>query len=200
MDPAQRSLVFFKIFDLAFFAPGSVVGVTAAVIWWPELNSFLADDNLGVAGGILLSLAVLVVVYVAGLVIFSLAWWLFRRHRQSKSLCQKPHEVSPYGDRDWLATPLLFDREVRTELILYFWYLRATCLSVSVALALAGIGLVFADCALSCSDLWFVGGVALLAPLLWWKGISYHKTFERSLAPHARQLQAIVDDQTFTWS
>ena len=135
MKAAEKSLVFFKIFDLAFFAPGLVLVATGAWLLDRDFDS-LKEVTLASPMGILLVLAGIGAIYSVGLVVFSLTWQAFRRISR-----KRPQEIKVLGRKGWPPFPLLFDAEVRDEMILYFWYLRATCLGLACAFLLSAVAI-----------------------------------------------------------
>lgn len=82
-------------------------------------------------------------IYAAGLIAFAITWYVYRWERsQSKSSGSKADKgkvSKPKGSgRCKLPFPLAFDKPLQDELLVYFWYLRATCFSLACAMVLSG--------------------------------------------------------------
>ena len=107
---------------------------------------------------------------------------------------KKPHEFAPVDEGDWPPLPLLFKGETQTELILYFWYLRATCLS------LAGSFVISAWCILifRSGDSFAFGIVIfeLLAAFLFvHQALGYGEGVDRSLQARALEAECKCKDR-----
>ena len=139
----NRTLSFFRVFDLAFFAPG---GLFLAGLWvlglFPPTHVMAQSQSLTDATGLIFAIVTLGLIYVSGLVIHGIQrvlsapiWRLLQMHGWVE---QSPaHGVSSVDDAIWYQR-LSFER--REDLSLYFWYLRATCWNLAVTiLALAGL-------------------------------------------------------------
>jgi hypothetical protein len=180
MKAAEKGLVFFKIFDLAFFAPGVVLVLTGA--WLVKDKIFLLNVQylqLGTATGILAVLVGIGAIYAAGLTTFSLTWLVFRRLRR-----KAPQDIDEFGKSGWPSFALLFKGETSDELILYFWYLRATCFGLASAFLLSGLAILlvrFDDT----SSLLIAGIEAVAAVLLALQGRSYDRGVDRGLRGRA---------------
>lgn len=132
MNPTEKSLTFFKVFDLAFFAPGVVIALTLAWVFREHLGGL--DVAITKASGVLAVVLAIGGIYAVGLAIFSAMWWIFRGKARAG-----PEEAERVGPSGWPRFPLLFDGAVQDELILYFWYLRATCFGVAAAFVLSAL-------------------------------------------------------------
>ena len=136
MKTIDRTLTFFRVFDLAFFAPGVLLAGTCLFL----SRQFLVDLNVSLSqsGGILLVLGGIGAIYSAGLMTHSITWAALRIARRLLRLVRgiwpkAEHDTEP----DWPPWPLLFEDSLRDELILYFWYLRATCWNLASAVVLS---------------------------------------------------------------
>lgn len=112
-------------------------------------------------------------IYLFGLLCHALQrvlWgFVFRRFC---SLPPPPSPTSPTAptDKSWFQA---LDRAAREELALYFWYMRATCWNLAIAVFLSSF-LVF-----SCFPGILLGLVASFA--LGWLGLGFHKSLHRAL-------------------
>ena len=146
----DRSLNFFRTFDLAFFAPGTIVFST----FW--LGGKLAPlqgkvpDNLGTAGGVFTVLLTIAAIFVAGLCVH-LVQRSLRYVGKLLAMAQLCH--------GWLKTfetslqrrltargkvagnsPLdKLDRHAQQDMLLYFWYLTSTCYNLAIAVLFAAL-------------------------------------------------------------
>ena len=118
-----NATVFFRVFDIAFFAPGLVILVPLWRWWDLDLGRGGSASVLDAAVGAALWF---LVAYGVGLVVQGL----------SRIVLAFTGKALPDPDDDpiWLSTLTLAKRE---ELLLYFWYMRATCLNVAIATPIA---------------------------------------------------------------
>lgn len=130
----EQSLAFFKVFDLAFFAPGSVIIVHLAALFHQKL-SFL-EAPLSTAGGILAVISGIAMIYVVGAANFSLTWAAFSKFRGS-SLCKSLYSLFPERSDNLPPIAQRFQENTRDELLLYFWYLRGTFMALSCSLVIS---------------------------------------------------------------
>ncbi len=175
----KQANTFFRVFDLAFFAPGAFI---IAVLANCGLTLPGFKEKLSTAGEIIALLSGIAALYTLGLVVHALVWLSF--NKWGKSWKEKIKKEIENEDAEWIPFPLRFENAVRDELILYFWYLRATCWNMATAILIA-IPLIVTFCAstepwwlylivttvigLSCSILLFhLGGV-------------YHRSMTRSI-------------------
>ena len=178
--PLSDSLQFFKIFDLAFLAPGVVIAIHLAALNADKLKGH--DLSLVTVGGVLALLGVIGSVYALGLANFALSrvllsctrlllgcirwllgcirwllgcirwlldWWFSPgwdqrlRARLPRFLSFETHSDSPgqaSDGRRGTPLPLRFKDQTRDDMVLYFWYLRSTTMSLGVAL-IVSVGL-----------------------------------------------------------
>lgn len=165
-----NATVFFRVFDIAFFAPGLVVLVPLWRWWDLDLgrggptNQNVLDAAVGAALWFL-------VAYGVGLVIQALSRVVLRF--TGKMLPQEG------DDPIWLSSLSPAKRE---ELLLYFWYMRATCLNIAIATPIA--------IALWLVKRWdapweeYLGALGALvsALLLWRLGRSFEESWRRARA------------------
>jgi hypothetical protein len=126
----QTSLSFFKIFDLAFFAPGLFIAIHLGFLYVKDLKALNAD--LSTTGGAVLAVITVVgIIYAIGVGNFAI----------SRSILDELEHLIP-SSRDakaWRPTfPMKFSGETRVELMLYFWYLRSTTHALGVAFLISG--------------------------------------------------------------
>lgn len=134
MASGDKGLYFFKVFDLSFFAPGMVLALTGAWIWNHHLGSL--QQKFTTPGGVLALMAAIGVIYILGLVCFSLTWALYRRVKKHET-----EGLKVLSDTYWPPLPLLFEGQQRDELILYFWYMRATCLTLATSFCISWLSI-----------------------------------------------------------
>ncbi len=123
----EKTLSFFRVFDLAFFAPGTVLFLT---FWNLGLLPLEIKSNLATAEGAIAVISSVAAIYVIGLSVHALVWVVFLpllRFRKNELL-----------EPDWIPFPMKFrDYATQNEIILYFWYLRSTCWNLGVSIALS---------------------------------------------------------------
>jgi hypothetical protein len=132
----DNSLSFFRVFDLAFFAPGMLL---FGVMWYSgcfPVDALSSHDDT--IHGIITGAFAVVFIYVLGLIchgIQRVVRWFIRlllKNRRSTTPDNTESTPSP-----WFAK--LTKDSPRTELSLYFWYMRSTCWNLAVAIVLAVI-------------------------------------------------------------
>lgn len=172
----DKATGFLRVFDSSFLLPGAVL----AGGWWAEgvlrLETFGRDFNgvpstmAGVAGLALLT----ALIYTLGLLLHSLQRVVWR-------------QLSPFGSREelnessadtssWYAH---LTTERLEELTVYFWYTKATCRNLAVALGVLLATAIVCGLACSCHGLVLVGlgaGAFLFAKL----GNDYDGALHRS--------------------
>lgn len=145
MLPADKGWFFFKVFDLSFFAPGVVIALTTAWVWKGELEHLKVQ--LSTAAGIITVVVVIGGIYSIGLTIFSLMWSIYRLKRRDGPFRKDPATGDQEEKKlDWPPFPLMFPEEICNELILYFWYLRATCFGLACSFIISALILCFVFC------------------------------------------------------
>jgi hypothetical protein len=167
MESGSRTLSFFRVFDLAFFAPGFV---QVSTFLWLQRKS-LAQINVELTSffGFVAVIFLLASVFVVGLMIHSLTWFI--RGVFTKAF---PEQLLHRTKRD-SAFPSRFSQPIAEDLILYFWYLRSTCWNLSTALILA-LGFLFWQESLPPS---VVVGLIFGAALLWMQGRDYSRLIDQ---------------------
>lgn len=159
---------FFRVFDLAFFAPGLVVLVPLWRWWDLELGRANSTNVLDAAVGAALWF---LVAYGIGLVIQGLSRVVLHRSGPAK----------PADDEGpiWLS---VLSPGKREDMLLYFWYMRATCFNIALATPIAVV--------LWLTRRWdgpwveYLGaaGALLAAALLWSLGRSFEVAWRRARA------------------
>jgi len=123
----KNALSLFRIFDIGFFLPGAVVLAALYHAWGVSGIGQLPDFlPLSTSGGLIQALLTLGAIYVLGLLIHATQRVLFplifpRLKPQPKS-------------QPWYCN---LAEEQREDLVLYFWYLRATCWNLAVAIPIS---------------------------------------------------------------
>lgn len=124
----EKSLTFFKVFDLAFFAPGAVLFTAVYVYGFVPIPGF--NKEVTNVAGIVALLLTLASIFIAGLLVHGVVFGLVRpllqrkaKRRQGEGWRSLPQKLAAYEG----------DAQAR-ELVLYFWYLRATCWNLALAL------------------------------------------------------------------
>jgi len=156
----KSSLSFFRVFDIAFFAPGLVL------VWaLGKTFGFPQSRGLTTAGGAVDLVFFLGFVYVLGLAAHAVA-------RIVKFIVKVLSAVEVKAV-PWYARPGVCPSD-ELSIPLYFWYLRATCWNLAVALAFSAIVL--------CG--WGPDGsgklalaLAILGALLFLLGMDFHRSF-----------------------
>jgi len=151
-------LSFFRVFDLAFFLPGGLLCATfSQTELWPYANAWPA--KLESVGGACYLVGAVGGAFVSGLFVHVIQRKLAEL-AIVKRLVERPASQNAWYDN--LSTT------ARGELALYFWYLRAVALNMSVASLIVGMAAAFlkgrsgAPFALM-FDAWFVTDLACLA-------------------------------------
>jgi len=128
----QKTLSFFRVFDIAFFAPGIVL---FGAIWYGHIAkchfaSQWKDDTVNTVISIMLVIAF---IYVLGLLCHSiqrLMQYSLKRTHNNRS-----------NDAASSYSPWFMGLEGSTlhEFATYFWYLRSTCWNLAIAVFVAAI-------------------------------------------------------------
>jgi hypothetical protein len=126
----EKVLSFFRVFDLAFFAPGAIL------FWVLHTRSLLGefdpltreDLSLGELGGAFAGIVTLVFIYLIGICVHSLRENLPHRNSAVEA------KVSEALGTPWY---LRIEPPARAELGSYFWYMRATCANIAVVFVIA---------------------------------------------------------------
>ena len=167
----QTSLSFFKIFDLAFFAPGLLIAIHLGILNFAELKS-LSFDLSSTAGTIIAVIAGIGIVYALGLANFALSrvflhLFLNRIPSLRRGLQQ-----------GWRPFPMRFEGSTRDDLLLYFWYLRSTTLALGVAFLVSAVYLKINTGFTSCWGMTL--GELLCAGFLFFLSRDYKENLDRS--------------------
>jgi hypothetical protein len=170
----DRALSLFRIFDIAFFAPGAVIFAAVYQVGW---FSWKGGDSLttSTAGSILALLLGLGLVYMIGLVTHGIQRMTLHKW------VGKPSEEDRAKD-SWF---LKLKPERVEELRLYFWYLRATCLNLVVALLIAAV-IFFWSSPLKPSGLWVAVIVLVVSEIAL---LSLGRDFNRAMVAGTAQGQ-----------
>lgn len=126
----EKTLTFFRVFDLAFFAPGTVLFLA---MWGLGLLPLAHKTDLTTAEGAIALVASVAAIYVIGLSVHALVWEVLLPLLRFRTRAQRKEEQTS----DWIPFPMRFRDSSQEEIILYFWYLRSTCWNVGIAIALS---------------------------------------------------------------
>jgi hypothetical protein len=152
----DKAATFFRVFDVAFFAPGVVL--FAALLRAGYIPDTVLKINLSTIEGILIIVQAVAGVYILGLICHAI-------QRIIKTLCK----LLPASDKSSWYTRLTSNSSY--ELVTYFWYLRATCWNLAIALAIA---LFFEFCG-PLKKAWVVILLLVGVILLTFLGFDFHK-------------------------
>jgi len=120
----DKSLTFFRVFDIAFFAPGCILMVFArASGLWPKH----LPDSLTSPEGVFCLVAGVAITYILGLIVHAVVWFVVSSFGKPSA----DGSDKPFASR--------FKKRTKDELLLYFWYLRATCWNVAAALVIGSV-------------------------------------------------------------
>lgn len=161
MKTVESGMTFFRVFDIAFFAPGTLLA--GVCLWrWKDTVPGLASP-LNSTEGVLLVFSAISLVYTLGLVVHSISWQIYQ-------LLNKKEK-----------TPLLslIDSSALSQMVLYMWYLRATCWNLSLAIVISTCILYFDDATKSWIWMHWVGAACIALALLL-QGISYDGGVKRN--------------------
>jgi hypothetical protein len=172
----KNALSLFRIFDIGFFLPGAVVLVALWYSWRisgagqpPEFHP------LSTSIGLIQALLALGTIYVLGLLIHAIQRVLFPLFFGSL-------EPQPKS-KPWYCN---LAEEQREDLVLYFWYLRATCWNLAVAIPVSCL-LVVAGCVQKTWQYTFCALGTLSVPvsmyLLFFLGRDFWGAFEAGTQP-----------------
>lgn len=119
-------MAFFRVFDLAFFAPGGLLVCALAMSGW--LPARVTD---GTSSQVFAVIGAIVSTYVLGV-------WC---HGVQSSIMkvvkiERRHVAAETTSQPWYSE---LEKPALDELAHYFWYLRATCRNLAVASLLAGL-------------------------------------------------------------
>lgn len=130
----EKTLTFFRVFDLAFFAPGTLL-IACGYMFFGDPSDLTIE--LGVAQITIAILGFVAAAFCVGLVVHSATWCL---RSLIIKLFTRPDAGSPRK-----PLPMRLAGAPHPELILYFWYLRATCWNVAFSLFIALLLALFSD-------------------------------------------------------
>jgi hypothetical protein len=124
-----NAMSFFRVFDLAFFAPGALLLVGLYFAEMIQVPSAWAEGKVSTVSGLTALVAAVGGAYLLGLLLHGVGeifgWVIKRVHGEG---------LSTKAKRSWYqALPL---NDATFELALYFWYTRATCWNLCLSCAL----------------------------------------------------------------
>ena len=168
-ESPKETLHFFRIFDLAFFAPGATVFAT---LWWAGwINSeSLQLQKTGGESATSVSLLLLAVLasYVFGLFCHACQRMVLTAKKNRSAT--ESSEVSATPTAPWYTA---LSESSRHELALYFWYKRSTCWNMAIAMVLVGvIGL---SKTRPCDWILWVGGCLIGSAAFGWLGNDFDR-------------------------
>jgi hypothetical protein len=164
----EKAPSFFRVFDLAFFAPGAVLyWVLHTHGYMEEFDPLATTAKLADVSGLVAILSAIVLIYLLGVIVQAsreLVQWIFPRIWEWASSAPNTSGSSWYQG---LAA------EAKDEIASYFWYMRATCFNLCVTGVLVAI---FAWVQQSVGP-----GVAAFASaaLVYWLGTRYDRALHR---------------------
>lgn len=143
----ENPVAFFRVFDTAFFIPGALVVGTA---WhaWGLAAPFRGNAEQGTVDAVALGVWMLAVVYAVGVAVHAIGRFIFTWARADPP-CGERRSAKGRGIRclryisgrrasrvgsPWYAKLEKGRREALAE---YFWYTRATCHNLAVAVPVA---------------------------------------------------------------
>lgn len=128
---SEGTLHFFRLFDLAFFAPGATV---FAMLWVSDCVPIAQLRLPGKEGeathGVVLLLLAIMASYVLGLLCQAVQRAFSKQEVITLAFIDRRAEG---GSPPWYST---LPEPVRHELAIYFWYKRSTCWNLAVAAGL----------------------------------------------------------------
>jgi hypothetical protein len=172
----DKALSFFRLFDLAFFLPGGVLFWGLALVWpslWPSTNS---QEPLSTVGGIGRIVAAIAGIYMLGLITHGLSRCLRTFVLTVRAAKPAKAEPSPSWYQNMPASS-------RADITQYFWYMRATCWNLSLALAVVALILPWQSRPgpnPPAGGFMQAGIVAMGALLCWWLGTDYDRALHRA--------------------
>lgn len=177
----DKALTFFRVFDLAFFAPGTILLVVGWYLWAPES---VRPTQPSAVENLITFLAFIAAAFFIGLVIHAVVWTVFKPILVNERSGSPDEDQNGAESAGWIPFPNHFDGNTRIDLILYFWYLRATCWNGAFAL---GISALLVLCSSKLDPLWVrcATSLALIfsGVMLCLLGSNYHRTLRNSLSP-----------------
>ena len=168
--------IFFRIFDIAFLAPGIVLLCALAAAGVP-LDTTLAGTS-GTLAAVVRGIWLLTAAYTLGLAIHGLTrliGWVIDKK------CRKTEENGKEPATKWYSpgSPLVSAGD--HTIPLYFWYLRATCWNLAAAVVLTGcIGIMKASVDSGRFWPWLV--VLGTGAPLWFAGFEFDRSFRTATA------------------
>lgn len=151
-----KVLSFFRVFDLAFFAPGALLLVT---IVWPYKERIMEQEKLvnmvtSLGGALVVGGFAVAVAFSLGLFVGAIARVLplvdvgrvaYRRIHRWHSNYGERHELKhPEFKGAWFQK---LQPGPRIDLALYFWYMRSTCANLAIAIFIEPLLLLYIyDC------------------------------------------------------
>lgn len=164
----EKVLSFFRVFDLAFFAPGAVLlwGLHSTG-WLGDVDPLKTNAAVTTVEGLTAILLTIGFIYVLGLL----------AHGVQSLLNPLPRARSRVQGTELSWFQHLKD-ETRADLAMYFWYMRATCWNLCVAaIAVAAL--------LAVKSCWYAVVPAAAVFLLGWLGNEYDEALKRAAGSSA---------------
>lgn len=165
---AETSFHFFRLFDLAFFAPGATV---CGALW---LEGFITRSRLRLdeingeaSQGAAMLLGAVLACYLVGLTCHGVQQLLRSAIPQLTELIwSTPKSTPPPPLKYWFSE---LGPEACRELALYFWYKRTTCWNMAVAVFVAAALHVYSIWSTRCTEKFLtIGfGIAVVCLFVW---------------------------------
>ena len=177
--------IFFRIFDIAFLAPGIVLLCALAAAGVP-LDTTLAGTS-GTLAAVVRGIWLLTAAYTLGLAIHGLTrligWVIDKQRRKTEENGKEPATK-------WYSPGSPFASGDDHSIALYFWYLRATCWNLAAAVVLSGCIVSYAS-----GRLWLPLAALGAGALLWFAGCEFDRSFRTATAsPPANETGAAAAD------
>jgi len=167
----DKALSFFRLFDLAFFVPGAVVFAAFVYGYVCSASSDVFSFDLTELFGIGAILGSLGAIYLIGMFLHGLQRLLYGRKSIGRLFAGARASA---GANPWYWH---LERGRREELVLYFWYLRATCWNTALAVLAAPVAVALGAGSLHAVPFWLLPAVLTACLLLLYMGWD----FERAL-------------------
>ncbi len=183
----DKALSFFRVFDLAFFAPGVVVALALwHCDWLPAEFVVAARQGITTGTGLMAVLAGVAMTFILGLLCHAILRLVgcvvdkccpnllgpLKLKKSSDASQSAPESASK---RWYFSLP----ETARTDLALYFWYLRSTCWNLAAAIPIA-IGFIWSEL----PD-WRVFVAAVFVASLVYQGRDYDKAMRSAARGNA---------------
>jgi hypothetical protein len=187
----EKSLSAFRVFDLAFFAPGAVVFWS---LWTSDLLPRLqVSDELTTAETAVTVVGFVALVFFLGVICHGVQRLLYDRLRPYLPDCSARKDqqeiarraLGKQPPRRWFEK---VDRKTRFDLATYFWYLRTTCWNSAVAVPVGYVICVARRIFWADDWAWAaLSAMCAVTAILLYLGWDFHKALQDAVATGRRQ-------------